>query len=262
MFDRHWHEHLQFMRVTGGEALLYCDSGPLALSAGDIVVINPGELHHFERTGKGIDFEVIRIDLALLQSPFADSCQAKYLEPLARNRIVFDNRLTGDAGVEARISDLLDEYAEREPGFELAVKAAAFDLLVALLRRHVSRILSEREYERQSRTLVRFRSVFDHIETHLDGDLSPALLSDIACLSLNHFCRTFRRVTGQSSGEYVTRARLRRACDLLSSGELSVTEVAYACGFNDSGYFSRVFRKAEGVSPSEYSRGRGAGPVG
>ena len=63
-----------------------------------------------------------------------------------------------------------------------------------------------------------------------------------------------KAVTGLSVGDFIRQLRFRRAAHLLEEGQLSVYEVAYSVGFNDSKYFSREFKKQFGLTPSEYAR--------
>ena len=64
-----------------------------------------------------------------------------------------------------------------------------------------------------------------------------------------HYCE---RLTNLTPREYLSRLRVRRARALLEAGELSVTEIAYACGFSSSQYFATVFRRSEGHAPREH----------
>lgn len=85
----------------------------------------------------------------------------------------------------------------------------------------------------------------------------PLTLSGIArqaSLSKFHFCRLFRREMGVSFREYLQGLRVRRATGLLAEPDLSVTEVAYAAGFNDLSNFDKVFRRIVGVPPSVYRK--------
>lgn len=75
-----------------------------------------------------------------------------------------------------------------------------------------------------------------------------------ASLSKFHFCRLFHREMGLSFREYLQALRVRRARALLADPDLSVTEVAYAAGFNDLSNFDKVFRKIVGVPPSAYRK--------
>lgn len=82
-------------------------------------------------------------------------------------------------------------------------------------------------------------------------------LSDVAraaSLSKFHLCRLFRRETGFAFRDYLQGLRVQRARELLADPRLTVTEVAYAVGFNDLSHFDKVFRRIAGVPPSEYRR--------
>jgi AraC-like DNA-binding protein len=73
-------------------------------------------------------------------------------------------------------------------------------------------------------------------------------------LSPYHLHRSFREQVGTTPHEYLLRRRLERARELLAGGA-TVTETAGATGFSSPGYFSTVFRRRLGVTPSEYRRG-------
>ena len=71
-------------------------------------------------------------------------------------------------------------------------------------------------------------------------------------VSEHHLSRIFRQEIGLSPWEYLNRYRIRRAMELLQRTNETITSVALNVGFEDSAYFSRVFRNKTGVSPSEF----------
>lgn len=73
-----------------------------------------------------------------------------------------------------------------------------------------------------------------------------------ACLSSAHFCQLFGREVGVSPGEYVIRLRMHRARQLLSDPTIPVSRVAQLVGYDDAYYFSRLFRRRHGSSPSAF----------
>ncbi len=92
-----------------------------------------------------------------------------------------------------------------------------------------------------------------YINTNLDTHLNVDALAAIAGLSRAHFSRSFTALTGVPPAEFVQQQRMRRAARLLTANrELSVKEIAALCGMQENNYFSKVFRKAYGVSPSEF----------
>ena len=71
-------------------------------------------------------------------------------------------------------------------------------------------------------------------------------------LSVYYFSRTFKEVTGINYSDYINKCRVDIAKELLSNGEMNVKEVCYKVGYNDPNYFSKVFKKYEGVSPANF----------
>ena len=101
----------------------------------------------------------------------------------------------------------------------------------------------------------RVNRVLDHISTHLDGDLSLAALSAVACFSPFHFHRIFQGVTGETLNAHVRRVRLERAALLMrSSPRRRITDVALATGFAGAAEFSRAFKTHFGFAPSTWDR--------
>ncbi|MCE0498095.1 MAG: AraC family transcriptional regulator [Methylacidiphilales bacterium] len=80
-----------------------------------------------------------------------------------------------------------------------------------------------------------------------------ALLATLG-FSYAHLCRLFQAKFGISPVEYRNSARLERAADILRDPRRTIAEAAYTAGFNDPAYFSRMFRKRHGVSPSRARR--------
>ena len=85
----------------------------------------------------------------------------------------------------------------------------------------------------------------------------PAL-ARLAAMSVPNFTEKFRRHTGCSPIAYLTRLRLEKAGHLLETYDLPLSTVAANCGFCDSNYLIKLFRRAYGMTPSRYRRGIGA----
>lgn len=71
-------------------------------------------------------------------------------------------------------------------------------------------------------------------------------------MNTNYFCKFFKSLTGTSPIDYLTIYRLECAKKKLKETELSITEVAYDCGFNDSSYFTKVFKKYNNITPTKF----------
>lgn len=98
----------------------------------------------------------------------------------------------------------------------------------------------------------RVRRVLEFVENHLADDIGLLDLAATAGVSPFHFTRGFRRATGATPYAFLTRRRLERAKSLLDDTELSLANVARACGFASHGQFSSMFKRGLGISPSRY----------
>ncbi|MEL6850636.1 MAG: AraC family transcriptional regulator [Bacteroidota bacterium] len=92
------------------------------------------------------------------------------------------------------------------------------------------------------------------IHAHLFEDLKIEDLAFFAGLSLSSFKRKFKEVFDTSPNRYIRAKRLEKAQQLLKQTDLRISEIAYDCGFNDLGYFSKSFIAAFQVSPSDYRK--------
>jgi len=90
------------------------------------------------------------------------------------------------------------------------------------------------------------------IREHYTEDLSLGQVAAAVHTSIFYFCKLFRKVTGTTFTEFVSRTRVERAKSLLLNPNLRVSEIAYEVGFQSLTHFNRVFKKVIGESPTEY----------
>lgn len=102
----------------------------------------------------------------------------------------------------------------------------------------------------------RLASVIQYIREHLTQPINVEKLCKKALMSKTVFFRVFRETFGISPVEYITRERIKLARQLLTDPSLSITEVCYQSGFNNVNYFTRLFKRMEGVPPSVFRQSR------
>ena len=102
----------------------------------------------------------------------------------------------------------------------------------------------------------RLRRVTQYIQDNLHRKLRLGELSAHVHMSPYHFARLFKRSTGTPPHRFVLRRRIDRATTLLTTGELSIAEVARLVGFQTTSHFTTVFRRITGITPSAYRIGR------
>jgi AraC-like DNA-binding protein len=251
LFGSHWHEQLQFFYFTHGNAIIRCNSKEIAVSANDIVIINSKELHYIENTSDSLIVYVIKIDLSFIYSNKLDSIQAQFLAPLSRNLILFENLVRNDEDILRCVNRIIYEYFTKELGFELAIKSQIYNLIVLLLRGYTKKIYDENEIESQLKILQRFKNVISYMEKNFTEKINLNELSHMTGFSEGHFCRLFKQITGMTAIDYINNMRINKATELIKGSDLNITEVALQCGFSDSNYFSRIFKKHKKISPMQ-----------
>ncbi|MCY8376421.1 AraC family transcriptional regulator [Bacillus inaquosorum] len=95
-----------------------------------------------------------------------------------------------------------------------------------------------------------------YIETHADTKITLAQLSQMAGISAKHYSETFKKWTGQSVTEFITKTRITRAKRLMARSNCKLKEIAHQTGYQDEFYFSRIFKKHTGCSPTSYMKKR------
>ncbi|THF83242.1 response regulator transcription factor [Cohnella fermenti] len=105
----------------------------------------------------------------------------------------------------------------------------------------------------QNRT---FKPIIHYINEHYREDISIPAMSRMFNINANYMSQLFKKEAGMTFTEYVTSLRLEHACKLLTATDDPINEIAERSGYDDYFYFSRIFKKIKGITPSAYRTGR------
>src|SRR6476659_9319503 len=100
------------------------------------------------------------------------------------------------------------------------------------------------------------------IGEHSREELSLTKVAKAVNMNANHLSENFKQVTGINFVEFVARTRFQNACDLLRNGNLRVSEIAFAAGFQSLSQFNRIFKRFSGKSPTQYRAAALGAPIG
>jgi AraC-like DNA-binding protein len=101
----------------------------------------------------------------------------------------------------------------------------------------------------------RIARLTEYIASHIDEQITVAMLADRVCLTESHLVKAFRKDLGITPLQYIIKRKIQYAQSLLLRTDMNVGEIARAVGMNDSSYFIRLFKKNIGFTPQDY-RGR------
>lgn len=97
-------------------------------------------------------------------------------------------------------------------------------------------------------------TVVQYLYDHMSRPVSFETICRLYGYSMSNFRKIFRERTGQPPGDFLIGIRMERAAELLYTGQYTVAQVAEMVGYDDSHYFSRLFRKRRGISPGSLCR--------
>jgi AraC-like DNA-binding protein len=255
---QHRHEFLEIAVMLAGEGIHVTGDLRHRIQGGDVLVISRRRPHGYERTcGLSLVNLLVREDaLPRLARDlrFLPGFHALFaLESLRWSRENYASRLRLSPADLAQVDEWANRLEEEalRPEQGGRVLAEAYLVLIMGLLAH--------RYSRPRRLAATpegaMGRVLNWIETHLAEPLSVERLAREAGMSVRSFHRHFRQATGRTPLQYVLRQRIARARDHLGARPAArIGELAARCGFDDSNYFSRVFRAQTGSSPRQFSR--------
>lgn len=124
------------------------------------------------------------------------------------------------------------------------------ELLIRILQSQHLQLIADQRSTNSNNSRLHF--VLHYINEHLTENISVDTLCRKAYLSRNVFFKWFKDQFGITPLQYINRERLKLAKQLLADRNNSVNQVSMQCGFNDTNYFIRLFKSAEGVTPGTY----------
>lgn len=145
-------------------------------------------------------------------------------------------------------SELIYHYNSFSQFEDIKVQSMILDMIYSL-HRDVFKRQNKRSF---GGNISVVEKTLEYIEHNLTEDLSLNTLAELNSVSPIHFHNVFKTSTGMTLRKYVEEQRLKKAIYLLLTTSLTLTEIAYECGFNSQSYFSYAFKRKMNCSPREY----------
>ncbi len=254
---RHSHDFSELILITAGGGEHWIDGETYRVEAGDIFLIQ-GNTEHFFQARHKIEMFNIMFDDGCLQERLRSlrsmaGFNAFFLfEPAYRNRHKFQSRLhvspEGMRPLRSVLQQMAEEAQARRAGWDLVLFAKLLEIFVFISREYAS------GQNRMVRSLCHLGELIGQLESRYQEKWTIERIARSVSMAPSTLLPIFKRVTGYSPIEYLLQVRLAKAAELLRSESLTISEIAEMCGFADSNYFTRQFRKHYRISPRDYRR--------
>ncbi len=256
LLECHWHDELEFFKVTRGSFRFQIASRYYEVSQGDILFINSGELHSAMAEQNGdYSFRAIVFSPDMLKGPTDDKVLLEYLSPLLSGRLTVQRVFHYDTVPGMQVQELFDHLyqllKEKPAAYEIALKANLYLLLSELVRTG-NGITELKESIRETAAADSIKRAIRFLQENYASNITVDVLAGYSNMSSGHFSRMFKKYTMKTPIEYLNCCRVSKAVVMLEATNRKILDIALDCGFNSLSYFIHVFRENMGCSPSEY----------
>ena len=239
MHSHHYHDFYELYYMISGNCNYFIDDKVYQVMPGDVVLIPSGVIH---RTNY-LSGEHTRILIECSENMVPDSVKSSLSSMLYLYR---------NSPVNKEFHNIYKrlEKEVNDPDF---FSCEVVKNTVQMIFYTVARIKSfSKEHKRKNNMI---EDVVSYVKENFAQQINLSQVAKDHFISQEHLSRTFKKHTGFGFNEYLTLVRLQHAEQLLKSDErMSISAIAYSCGFNDSNYFSDKFKKFYGMSPLKYSK--------
>lgn len=246
----HTHDFHEMEIVVAGSAVNSINGISFPVGPGDVFVVEKGATHEItqidglELYNLGFRSDALRLigsDLLELPSFHTLFLMGGLTDPSMR-------RIKLNSQDLQRCTELLlemdGELLSQSPGYRTSVQCQFSRLIVLLCRANTQTA--------QEQSVWQVATAAAKMERDYAEPISIAELAKGVLMSERHFRRQFLQLYQMTPSDYLLKLRLSAACRMLRAGKDSITQVAMANGFSDCNYFSRIFRREFGITPSQY----------
>lgn len=234
-FDPHYHGLFEIYYLEHGTCEYFIENCLYKVEAGDVVVIPSGVIHRTQYQNHEYSRLLINCSKYFIPS--------SVLKVLPKITYVYNNK-----AISERIKELFysirDDYNDADSFAAESLRSNMFTLLILMARtpnEKLSVVIQNRYID----------AAIEYIQNNFNTDITLSETAKRCSISPEYMSRIFKKETGFRFSEYVTVVRLQHAEVLLKNSGFSIAEIAHQCGFEDSNYFSSIFKKNYGISPRQ-----------
>jgi len=257
-FDGESHDFWELLYVDMGVVEVIAGETHHTLFKGDIIFHEPGEFHSLWANGKTAP------NLVVLSFECRDPSMAWFARKILRikeaernilGRIVYEAQQAFSSHLEDPSLKELERREDQSFGCENLIKIYIEELLIRLMRQDSSAAMAghmSNSIEQKTREKV-FNKVVNYLVDNLSRQISMEELCRDVGYSRSYLHNVFKRRTGRSVMEYYKHLKMEKAKQLIREGSNNFTQISYELDFSSLHYFSKLFKKIVGMTPSAYA---------
>lgn len=244
LLQPHYHSEIELLYVTEGNITIEINDTVINACKGDVIVINPFEMHsvHAACNQEKLEYTYTNFDLNLIYNQYGIM---DFTKKLSSGGIKFKNHISSQK-IGNIIKEINSIYLEQQKAWEIRIISMIYQVFYELISMDLLFTVYGENSDDFCISLNRF------IERNYPKNITS---KDAAIhLSYNHsyFCRLFKRKFKKNFSSYLNEIRIQKACRMIQSKKFKIQELAILTGFENTSHFSKVFKSEVGMTPTEY----------
>lgn len=251
MIRLHWHPEIELLYGIGGEVAVTVSEEQYILKAGDILFINPEELHSYKPHTPSVQYHAAVFHASLFQFKDAHFFEESFTAPIMNGTLKFPRMLDKEHPKYNIVCPIVHRLFNEDINSKALIYADLTMLFCTLLEHS----LLEKNTDRSSLEKTEdIKMCIKYMQEHCTRKITLSELADLVHMSPNYFCNYFKKQTGLSPFTQLNYIRVKKAAKLLRNTHDSIVNIAENCGFENVSFFIRKFKEIEGCTPSSYRK--------
>lgn len=250
----HWHEDVELLLPLKGYLSYNVNGTQITVQEGNAIFVNARQMHYgFSADGTDCQYICIGFRPQLLCAN--EEIRNRYVLPILTSpnftHLILRRAIPEHRPLLSALLRISSIYQERSPGFELQALGNLYTFwqgLYQLTRDHIGEAVST-----DVNVLIQ-KQMLEFIRTHYQERISVDNIAAAGGVCRTKCCQIFKKYLGRTPNDYLNSFRLEKGMQLLKSSSMTVTEIADACGYGSASYFTEMFTRQKGCSPTQYRK--------
>lgn len=251
----HWHNDIEFTIILSGKMYYSINGKSYELKEGQAIFVNSAQMHF----GYSCDYSECTF-ICIILNPLILSeisiIKESYMVPICTDTshpsFIFDPSIEWQKDFIESLIKIHEFCSNKKDGFQLQIMANIYSIFYSLYH-NVKNSKYTQEYH-YDKNLDSLHNMIGYIQRNYKNKITLKEIAVSGNVCRSNACEIFQSILNKSPISYLIEYRINNSIKLLNTTSYTITEIALKCGFNSSSYFTEIFHKSLGCTPSQYRK--------
>lgn len=252
----HWHYFMEIIYMLDGSAEMMSGGKRYILEEGDMILFHPKAVHSiYALDGQLPRYAVLKFDINTLNiTPnYAPKFRSIFFSAEKNGMNIFFKADSNTVPEAAKIFEsCVNEMRTQRYGFDLAVKAELYRLLIGIIRvwNNDGFSVDSEAFSEDSRSDI--YNITEYIDENMNNEIKVSDIAEKCGMSYSYFAKRFSAVYGRTCKEYIEALRVSKVEEFLIFTDFDLNYISQETGFSDCSHMIKCFRRFNGITPKQF----------